>query len=236
MRFLRRTREQLKRAVDKAVRERNISDAAKGGSVSIPSDGIREPQFHLSNTGGDYERVLPGNKEFVSGDRIEKPRSGRGGGGRERLRFGRRRGRVLLRADGRRISRHPVRRSRTARTRQGLAEGRHSQRIPAGRLFQRRHDAQPQRAAHHALQHEPTSGVAAAVDGRSPASRGGTERAAGQGYARSGRTEAHPEAVRRHRAAQTPAADDSLHRSDRRSLQQVHAGGHSRARRPSCSA
>jgi len=83
MRFLRRTREQLKRAVDKAVRERNITDAAKGGSVSIPSDGIREPQFHLSNTGGDYERVLPGNKEFVSGDRIEKPRSGRGGGGRE---------------------------------------------------------------------------------------------------------------------------------------------------------
>jgi len=75
MRFLRRTREQLKRAVDKAVRERNITDAAKGGSVSIPSDGIREPQFHLSNTGGDYERVLPGNKEFVSGDRIEKPRS-----------------------------------------------------------------------------------------------------------------------------------------------------------------
>ena len=41
MRFLRRTREQLKRAVDKAVRERSISDAAKGGSVSIPSDGIR---------------------------------------------------------------------------------------------------------------------------------------------------------------------------------------------------
>ena len=83
MRFLRRTREQLKRAVDKAVRERSITDAAKGGSVSIPSDGIREPQFNLSNSGGDYERVLPGNKEFVSGDQIEKPKSGRGGGGKE---------------------------------------------------------------------------------------------------------------------------------------------------------
>ena len=35
-RFLRRTREQIKQAVDKAVRERSIADAAKGGSVSIP--------------------------------------------------------------------------------------------------------------------------------------------------------------------------------------------------------
>jgi uncharacterized sporulation protein YeaH/YhbH (DUF444 family) len=83
MRFLRRTREQLKQAVDKAVRDRSIADASKGGSVSIPSDGIREPHFNLSGTGGDYERVLPGNKEFVSGDRIEKPKGGRGNGGRE---------------------------------------------------------------------------------------------------------------------------------------------------------
>ena len=44
-RFLRRTREQIKKAVDKAVRERGIADASKGGSVSIPSDGIGEPQF-----------------------------------------------------------------------------------------------------------------------------------------------------------------------------------------------
>ncbi len=36
-RFLRRTRAQIKQAVDKAVRERAIGDAAKGGSVSIPS-------------------------------------------------------------------------------------------------------------------------------------------------------------------------------------------------------
>ena len=59
-RFLRRTRTQIKQAVDKAVRDRAITDAAKGGSVSIPSDGIGEPQFHLSNSGGDRERVFPG--------------------------------------------------------------------------------------------------------------------------------------------------------------------------------
>ncbi len=80
-RFLRRTRAQIKQAVDKAVRERSIADAAKGGSVSIPTDGISEPQFHLSNSGGDRERVLPGNKKFVAGDEIKRPDGGAGGGG-----------------------------------------------------------------------------------------------------------------------------------------------------------
>ncbi len=83
MRFLKRTRAQVKAAVDKAVRERSIGDAAKGGSISIPSDGIGEPQFQHSGSGGDREHVLPGNKEFVAGDRIDKPKGGQGGSGRE---------------------------------------------------------------------------------------------------------------------------------------------------------
>lgn len=83
MRFLKRTRARIKEAVDKAVRERTIGDAAKGGSVSIPSDGINEPMFHESESGGDRQRVLPGNKEFVSGDRIDKPKGGQGGRGRQ---------------------------------------------------------------------------------------------------------------------------------------------------------
>ena len=52
-RFLRRIKTQVKEAVDKAVRDRGIADAAKGGAVSIPSNGIGEPQFHLSDSGGD---------------------------------------------------------------------------------------------------------------------------------------------------------------------------------------
>src|SRR5579863_3214628 len=83
MRFLKRTRARIKEAVDKAVRERTIGDAAKGGSVSIPSDGINEPQFHDSDSGGNRQRVLPGNKEFVTGDRIDKPKGGQGGRGRQ---------------------------------------------------------------------------------------------------------------------------------------------------------
>ena len=83
MRFLKRSRARIKEAVDKAVRERSIGDASKGGSVSIPSDGINEPFFHDSESGGNRERVLPGNKEFVTGDRIDKPRGGGGGRGRQ---------------------------------------------------------------------------------------------------------------------------------------------------------
>ena len=83
-RFLRRTRAEVKRAVDKAVAERTIADAGKGGAVSIPTDGIGEPQFHLSREIGERRYVLPGNKEFVAGDRIEKPKGGgEAGSGRE---------------------------------------------------------------------------------------------------------------------------------------------------------
>lgn len=83
MRFLKRTRARIKEAVDKAVRDRTIGEAAKGGSVSIPADGITEPMFHESDHGGDRDRVLPGNKEFVTGDRIDKPKGGGGGRGRQ---------------------------------------------------------------------------------------------------------------------------------------------------------
>ena len=83
MRFLKKTRARIKEAVDKAVRERTIGDAAKGGSVSIPTDGINEPMFHDADSGGDRSRVLPGNKEFVSGDRLDKPKGGQGGRGRQ---------------------------------------------------------------------------------------------------------------------------------------------------------
>jgi uncharacterized protein len=83
-RFLRRAKRQIKEAVDKAANERNITDVAKGGKISIPSNGIREPTFRQNPTGGDRERVFPGNREFVPGDQIKKPPKGEGeGGGKE---------------------------------------------------------------------------------------------------------------------------------------------------------
>jgi uncharacterized sporulation protein YeaH/YhbH (DUF444 family) len=80
-RFLRRARRQIKEAVDKAVNERDVADAGKGGKISIPSKGISEPRFRHSNTSGDHERVFPGNQEYVPGDKIPKPPQGGGEGG-----------------------------------------------------------------------------------------------------------------------------------------------------------
>jgi hypothetical protein len=82
-RFLRRTRAELKRAVDKAVNGREIADAANGGSITIPSRGIAEPRLQHSRQHGRHDQVLPGNKEFVAGDRIPKPDAGSGSGGKQ---------------------------------------------------------------------------------------------------------------------------------------------------------
>ena len=79
-RFLRRARAQTKEAVNKAINDRNVSDIGDGGKISIPSRGIGEPRFRHDARGGRRERVLPGNKEFVPGDRIAKPPGGGGGG------------------------------------------------------------------------------------------------------------------------------------------------------------
>src|SRR6202020_2473444 len=56
---------------------RDIKDVLEGGEVSIPLDGMHEPRFRTE--GGTRDRVLPGNKKFVEGDIIERPK---GGGGR----------------------------------------------------------------------------------------------------------------------------------------------------------
>ncbi len=79
-RFIRRVRSHVKQAVDEAVKRRSIADVDRGGQVSVPSESIGEPHFHHASEGGRRERVLPGNKHFRAGDRIEKP--GKGGGGR----------------------------------------------------------------------------------------------------------------------------------------------------------
>lgn len=80
-RFLRRARRQIKEAVDRAVSERDVADAGEGGKISIPSKGITEPRFRHSSSGGNHERVFPGNREYVSGDKIPKPPQGDGDGG-----------------------------------------------------------------------------------------------------------------------------------------------------------
>lgn len=78
-RFIRRVRSHVKQAVDRSIRGSNIADAGQGSDVRVPTDSIREPHFHHANEGGRRQQVLPGNKHFRAGDRIDKPAGGRGG-------------------------------------------------------------------------------------------------------------------------------------------------------------
>jgi uncharacterized sporulation protein YeaH/YhbH (DUF444 family) len=80
-RFIRRARAEIKEAVQKSLKDRTVSDFAKNQRISIPTKSTKEPRFrHDPAAGGAHERVLPGNKDYVEGDQIKKPRQGDGQG------------------------------------------------------------------------------------------------------------------------------------------------------------
>ena len=79
-RFLRRARRHIQDAMRDVVRGRGIADVGDGEKIAIPADDLREPSFHHGREGGVREYVLPGNKEYLKGDRIPRPEGGDGGG------------------------------------------------------------------------------------------------------------------------------------------------------------
>ena len=79
-RFIRRAKKHLSERIHKNVVNRSITDKGEE-NISIPTDGIQEPTFGSDHTTGDYDFILPGNKDFIKGDKIDKPKGGSGGGG-----------------------------------------------------------------------------------------------------------------------------------------------------------
>ncbi|MEY8689385.1 MAG: YeaH/YhbH family protein [Leptothrix sp. (in: b-proteobacteria)] len=79
-RFLRRYKEQVRGAVRRAIDGRGIRDLERGEDIRIPKKDVSEPVFH-HGSGGIREVVHPGNQEYVTGDRIQRPKGGGGGGG-----------------------------------------------------------------------------------------------------------------------------------------------------------
>ena len=78
-RFLRRYKDQVKEAVRRAIDGRGIRDIERGEEIHIPKRDISEPVFGHGQ-GGVREIVHPGNREYVQGDRIERPKGGQGQG------------------------------------------------------------------------------------------------------------------------------------------------------------
>jgi uncharacterized protein len=74
-RFIRRFKSQIKKAVSDQLNKRSVTDLDTGENVSIPSRDTREPTFR-GGQGGVRERIYPGNKEFVTGDRVKRPLNG----------------------------------------------------------------------------------------------------------------------------------------------------------------
>ncbi len=79
-RFLRRHKDQIREAVKRAIDGRSISDVERGEDIHIPKKDLTEPVFG-HGAGGVREVVHPGNKEYIQGDRIERPKGGQGGPG-----------------------------------------------------------------------------------------------------------------------------------------------------------
>jgi len=82
-RFLRRVKDQVRRAVREASGQRSIKDIDAGGDITIKPGGVAEPSLRRASQGGIRDHVVPGNKEFVTGDRIKRPEGGGGGRGRQ---------------------------------------------------------------------------------------------------------------------------------------------------------
>ena len=79
-RFIRRYKNQIKRAVSDAVGKRSITEIDQAEQVIIPSKDISEPMFHRGK-GGHVERILPGNDNFITGDKVKRPDSSDSSGG-----------------------------------------------------------------------------------------------------------------------------------------------------------
>ena len=79
-RFIERARAEVKGAVLDALRKRKITDVEGSEKVSIPTRGIDEPSFRQAGSGGKRYYIVPGNKEHVVGDEIERPQGGQGRG------------------------------------------------------------------------------------------------------------------------------------------------------------
>jgi len=78
-RFIRRYKQQIKKAVSDAISKRSVTDISSGENVTIPSKDITEPFFHQGK-GGRRQIVHPGNDQFSPGDRIKRPQGGAGSG------------------------------------------------------------------------------------------------------------------------------------------------------------
>ena len=81
--FIKRTKKEIRKSIHDTLGKRSIKGSGDAQDVVINRKGIDEPQFNHNPQSGSRDIVLPGNKDFVEGDLLQKPKSGQGQGGGE---------------------------------------------------------------------------------------------------------------------------------------------------------
>jgi len=79
--FIKRTKDEIRKSIHESLGDRTIGGSGKSQDIKITRKGISEPQFGHDSSSGSRDIVLPGNKDFVEGDQLEKPKGGAGGQG-----------------------------------------------------------------------------------------------------------------------------------------------------------
>jgi uncharacterized sporulation protein YeaH/YhbH (DUF444 family) len=80
-RVLKRARAAVSRAARTAIDHGTIREVGRDQSVTIPADTLNEPSFHKVFTKGQRRIIFAGNKEFSTGDRLQRPPGGQAGPG-----------------------------------------------------------------------------------------------------------------------------------------------------------
>lgn len=78
-RFVQRAKAAIRESAKKALGDRSITETGDA-VVSVPTEGLNEPHFRTDPSIGEYDYVLPGNEQFIPGDRINKPEDENGQG------------------------------------------------------------------------------------------------------------------------------------------------------------
>lgn len=80
-RFIRRFKGEIKRAADEEFSRRSITDVGRGGRITIPGRGLAEPHLTHDAQSGNRDFVVPGNREFLPGDKLPRPEESGAGDG-----------------------------------------------------------------------------------------------------------------------------------------------------------
>ena len=85
-RFMRRSKSLIRKAVHESSASRSIKDADQAGEVALPAQGVHEPSFHRSASGGMRDHLLPGNKQASRATPSRARRAARAAAGRKAAR------------------------------------------------------------------------------------------------------------------------------------------------------